>query len=68
MIEGMADSTAPRRHRDRHPSSQTDRLSGVDAWAPIVLDDERHYRQQLAEEIRPLVEACRRLRDRGLLD
>ena len=51
----------PALDRDPSPADES-------AWHPIDLDEERRYRRQLAEEVRPLVEACRRLRDRGLLD
>jgi len=37
-------------------------------WAPAVVADERRYRERLHDDVRPLVDACRRLRERGLLD
>jgi hypothetical protein len=38
-------------------------------WTPrTVVTEEERWRAGLQNEIRPLVERCRRLRDRGLLD
>ena len=43
--------------------------SSDEAWSPgTVVTDEERWRAGLQNEIRPLVERCRRLRDRGLLD
>jgi hypothetical protein len=38
-------------------------------WTPrTVVTEEERWRAGLHDEIRPLVERCQRLRDRGLLD
>jgi hypothetical protein len=37
-------------------------------WSPSPLADERRRREQFAEEMRPLIDSLRRLRERGLLD
>ena len=37
-------------------------------WAPSPIDDERRRRERFAEELRPLIDSLRRLRERGLLD
>lgn len=39
-----------------------------DVWAPTSVDEARAWREQLHEEMRPLVETLARIRDRGLLD
>lgn len=40
----------------------------ADVWAPTSIDEARMWREQLREEMRPLVESIARMRDRGLLD
>ena len=61
---------------ERNTASDLDEgpINGADhssdpAWTPgTVVTEEEHWRAGLQNEIRPIVERCRRLRDRGLLD
>lgn len=42
--------------------------AGFETWTPSTTAEERLWRDQLSEEIRPLEESLARLRERGLLD
>jgi hypothetical protein len=37
-------------------------------WVPNVAPEEERWSRQLADEVQPLVDSLRRLRERGLLD
>ncbi len=39
-----------------------------ETWTPSAITEERRWRDQLHDEIRPLVDSLARLRERGLLD
>jgi len=38
------------------------------SWTPTERDDERVWRERVMEGMRPLLERCERLRERGLLE
>jgi hypothetical protein len=56
----------------RPPTDDTPEPWSIDVrdepWAPSAIRDERRRREQFAEEMRPLIDSLRRLRERGLLD
>lgn len=54
--------------RETDDTEFDDRVRPLDAWSPSVPADEHRWNEQLASEVRPLIESFRRLRERGLLD
>jgi hypothetical protein len=40
----------------------------TDVWTPLPSDDEQRWNERVVRDVRPLLERCERLRDRGLLE